>query len=122
MYAKEATKCLSFLRPNQAKLRIEEYIHSQDALAQDGNTVDLERLVYLQSSFKGEPRYMHACTQEAFCYVQKEGRADLLGTVPTNPESEEVSNEIHPGQSISNRHDIPSRVLHLGWLRSSQIC
>ncbi|XP_022826359.1 uncharacterized protein LOC111356290 [Spodoptera litura] len=41
MYAKIETERLNFIRFNQAKLRSEEYIHLQDAIANDANVNDI---------------------------------------------------------------------------------
>lgn len=59
MYAKIETERLNFIRFNQAKLRSEEYIHLQDAIANDANVNDIGRLTILPSSYIGSPRNIH---------------------------------------------------------------
>lgn len=110
VYAKIETERLIFIRTNQKKLRVENYIHLQDAIHQNENVEDLGQLVILPSSFTGGPRYMHQRTQDAFCYVRKYGRPDLFITFTTNPKWDEITNELFTGQLASDRHDVVSRV------------
>ena len=44
MYAKIESERLLFIRLNQTKLRSEQYIHSRDAVVNDGNTSNVGRL------------------------------------------------------------------------------
>ncbi|CAK9817730.1 hypothetical protein ANTPLA_LOCUS9439 [Anthophora plagiata] len=44
MYAKIETERLIFIRLNQTRLRSEEYVHLRDAVVNDGNTINVERL------------------------------------------------------------------------------
>ena len=113
MYAKIETERLLFIRQNQTKLRVENYIHLKDALRQDGEKTDFGRLMILPPSFTGSSRYMHERTQDAFCYVRKYSRPDLFVTITTNPKWREIVTELLPGQSARDRHDIVSRVFHL---------
>ncbi|XP_036321962.1 uncharacterized protein LOC118735980 [Rhagoletis pomonella] len=73
MYAKIGTERLNFVRFNQAKLRSEQYIHLQDAIANDANINDIGRLTILPSSYIGSPRNMNEYAQDAMCYVRKYG-------------------------------------------------
>ena len=57
---KVETERLSFIRMNQKKLRVDDYIHLRDAIAADGNARNLGKLVILPSSFTGSPRYMNS--------------------------------------------------------------
>ncbi|GFV11083.1 hypothetical protein TNCV_2718271 [Trichonephila clavipes] len=101
VYANIETERLIFIRTNQKKLRVENYIHLQDAINRNENVEDLGQLVILPSSFTGGPRYMHQRTQDAFCYVRKYGRPDLFITFTTNPKWDEITNELFTGQSAS---------------------
>ena len=62
MYAKVDTERLLFIRLNQRKLRVDDYIHLRDAIAADGTANNLGKLVILPSSFTGSPRYVHERT------------------------------------------------------------
>lgn len=110
IYAKIETERRIFIQTNQKKLRVENYIHLQDAIHQNENVEDLGQLVILPSSFTGGPRYMHQRTQDAFCYVRKYGRPDLFITFTTNPKWDEITNELFTGQLASDRHDVVARV------------
>ncbi|XP_039968075.1 uncharacterized protein LOC120779761 [Bactrocera tryoni] len=56
MFVKVETKCLAFIRFNQAKLRSENYIHFHDAIH--------------SSSYIGIPRHMHEYAQDAMTYIR----------------------------------------------------
>ena len=77
---------LRFIALNQEKLRSENYIHLQDAIANDGNVNanNLGQMVILPSSFVNSPRYLHEYTQDAFSYVRNYGRPDLYITFTCN--------------------------------------
>ena len=72
MYAKIESERLLFVRLNQKKLRVDEYIHLRDAIVNDGNADNIGRLVILPSTFTGSPRHMHEYTQDAMT-----GESDL---------------------------------------------
>ncbi|XP_039602247.1 uncharacterized protein LOC120524463 [Polypterus senegalus] len=113
MYAKIESERLSFIRNNQKKLRVDDYIHLKDAIHSDGNIEYVDQLVILPSSFTGCPRYMHEKTQDAMTYVRKFGRPDLFITFTTNPKWPEITDTLLQGQQAHDRHDIISRIFHL---------
>lgn len=81
MYANIQTERLSFIRNNQSKLGVENYIHLQDAMSRgDADLTNFGKAVFLPSSFTGGPRYMHERTQDAMTYVRHYGRPDLFIT------------------------------------------
>ena len=110
MYAKIESERLLYIRLNQKKLRVEEYIHLRDAVVDDGNTNNLGQLVILPSSFTGSPRHMHEYTQDAMTYVRNYGRPDLFITFTCSPKWEEIQVELLPGQTHCDRHDLTARV------------
>ena len=110
MYAKIESERLSFLRHNQKVLRVDEYIHLKDAMAIDGNTNNVGKLVILPSTFTGSPRHMHEYTQDAMTYVRNYGRPDLFVTFTCNPKWQEIEEGLLPGQVPSDRHDLLARV------------
>lgn len=69
MYAKIETERLLFIRCNQQKLRCEQYIHLQDAIANDEHFENIGKKVILPSSYTGSPRHMHQYAQDAMAYV-----------------------------------------------------
>lgn len=115
MMAKMMTERLSFIRNNQKTLRADDYIHLRDAVQQDANinANNIGQRVILPATVTGSPRYMHEKSQDAMTYMRKHGRPDLFITFTCNPEWPEIKNELFPGQTSKNRHDLISRVFHL---------
>ncbi|CAM4842651.1 unnamed protein product [Rotaria magnacalcarata] len=110
MYTKIESERLWFIRLNQNKLRVDEYIHLRDAIANDGNTDNLDQLVILPSTFTRSPRHMHEYTQDAMTYVKNYGRPDLFVTFTRNATWEEIQEELLDGQNPFDRHDLLARV------------
>ena len=110
MYAKIESERLLFICVNQKKPRVDEYIHLKDAIADDRNVNDVGKLVILPSTFTGSPRHMHEYTKDAMTYVRNYGRPDLFVTFTCNPKWEEIQQELLPGQTHSDRHDLLARV------------
>ncbi|XP_050675973.1 uncharacterized protein LOC126972914 [Leptidea sinapis] len=115
MYVKVESERLRYISLNQTKLRAENYIHLQDAVANDANLNpnNLGRMVILPSSFVNSPRYLHEYTQDAFVYVRTHGRPDLFVTFTCNPAWPEIVNQLMPGQSAIDRHDVVARIFRL---------
>ncbi|XP_031634678.1 uncharacterized protein LOC116347980 [Contarinia nasturtii] len=110
MYAKMESERLLFIRLNQKKLRVEEYIHLRDSIANDGNVGDIGKLVILPSTYIGSPRHMQEYTQDGLTYCQKKGKPGLFITFTCNPKWSEIQELLLPGQSPADRHDIIVRV------------
>ena len=110
MYAKIESERLLYIRLNQKKLRVEDYIHLRDAIANDANPNDLGKMVILPATFTGSPRHMHEYTQDAMTYVRNYGRPDLFITFTCNPLWQEIQAHLLPGQSAVDRHDLVARV------------
>ncbi|VEN49979.1 unnamed protein product [Callosobruchus maculatus] len=110
MYVKVETERLTFIRLNQAKLRSEEYIHLRDAINAYGNAQNVGRTTILSATYVGSPRHMHEYAQDAMSYVRHYGSPDLFITFTCNPQWTEIRQELFPGQSPIDRHDITARV------------
>jgi hypothetical protein len=110
MYAKIESERLLYIRLNQRKLRVDEYIYLRDAVANDGNVENLGALVILPATFTGSPKHMHEYTQDAMAYVRTYGRPDLFITFTCNPAWTEIKEMLTNGQSPSERHDLIARV------------
>ncbi|XP_055614537.1 uncharacterized protein LOC129760881, partial [Uranotaenia lowii] len=110
MYVKIETERLNFIRFNQAKLRSEEYVHLRDAVSSEGNVNNIGRLTILPSTYVGSPRHMQKYSQDAMTYVRYYGRPDLFITLTCNPKWTEITQQLKPGQTASDRHDITARV------------
>ncbi|KAL6742466.1 hypothetical protein Aduo_015614 [Ancylostoma duodenale] len=109
MYAKIESESLLYIRLNQRKLRLDDYIHLRDAVANDDNSTDFGRLVISPATFTGSPRHMHEYAQDAMLYVRTCGRPDLFITFTCNPEWSEIR-RTPEGQAPSDRHDLIARV------------
>ncbi|GBM12834.1 hypothetical protein AVEN_247603-1 [Araneus ventricosus] len=71
-YAKIQAELLLFIRLNQKKLRVDEYIHlKEDAIKNDSDPANHGKLVILPSTFTGCPRNMHEYAQDA-AFVMEE--------------------------------------------------
>lgn len=110
MYAKIETERLNFIRFNQKKLRSEEYVHLRDAINSDGNVQDLGKMIILPATYTGSARHMHEYAQDAMTYVRNYGRPDLFITFTCNPQWSDIKDNLFPGQSSTDRHDITARV------------
>ncbi|CAF1413916.1 unnamed protein product [Adineta ricciae] len=110
MYAKIEAERLLFVRTHQQELRVDDYIHLKDAIANDGKADNIGQLVILPSTFTGSPRHMHEYTQDAMTYVRNYGRPDLFLTFTCNPKWEEIKRELMDDQTHSDRHDVLARV------------
>lgn len=110
MYAKIESERLLYIRLNQRKLRVEEYIRLREAIANDGNVENLGALVILPATFTGSPRHMHEYTQDAMTYVKTYGRPDLFITFTCNPNWPEIKEILTNGQLPNERHDLIARV------------
>lgn len=60
MYAKIEMERLSYIRYNQSKLRVDNYIHLRDAMnnQNDINPNELGQSIILPATFTGSPRHM----------------------------------------------------------------
>lgn len=117
MYAKIEGERLRYIRLNQNKLRVDDYIHLRDALINDGNPAQLGQQFILPSTFTGGPRHMHEYAQDAMAYVRIHGRPDLFITFTCNPTWSEFSDLLMPNQSVIDRHDLTARVFRQKLLR-----
>ena len=109
MWAKIESERLRFIRLHQKQLRVENYVHLQDAVASDGSS-NVGRLVILPATFTGSPRYLQQYTQDAIAYVRKYGRPDLFITFTCNSQWDEIHDGLFAQQSSSDRHDLIARV------------
>lgn len=49
---------LNYIRYNQSKLRVEDFIHLQDAIMNDGTIANIGQMVILPASCTVSPRHM----------------------------------------------------------------
>lgn len=110
VYAKIESERLTYLKLNQTRLRVEDYIHLRDAINNDGNAENLGQLLILPATFIGSPRHLHEYAQDALAYVAAYGRPDLFITFTCNPSWPEVADNLLSGQTFVDRHDLLARV------------
>ncbi|GBM28048.1 hypothetical protein AVEN_27437-1 [Araneus ventricosus] len=110
MYAKIEAERLLFIRLNQKKLRVDEYIHLKDAITNDSDPDNHGKLVILPSTFTGCPRNMHEYAQDAITYVRHGGKPSLFITYNFNPNCKEMTQTLTNGQSKTDRHDLVARM------------
>ena len=110
MYAKIESERLLFIRLNQKKLRVDDYIHLRDAVANDGNVADVGKMTILPATFTGSPRHLHEYAQDAMTYVRLHCRPNLSITFTCNPSWPDIKEELLPGQLSIDRHDLTARV------------
>ncbi|GBN31900.1 hypothetical protein AVEN_239102-1 [Araneus ventricosus] len=80
MYAKIEAERLLFIRLNQKKLRVDEYIHLKDAITNDSDPDNHGKFVILPSTFTGCPRNMHEYAQGALTYLHHGEKPSLFFT------------------------------------------
>lgn len=112
MYAKIESERLSFIRLNQKKLRVEEYIHLRAAIANNRNVANIGQMVILPATYTSSPRHMHKYAQDSMRYVRNYGRPDLFITFTCNPRWNEIKDLVFTDQNSSHRHDLFARVFN----------
>ena len=76
----------------------------------EGNEVG--KKVILPASFIGGPRDMKSRYLDAMSLVQHFGKPTLFITVTCNPEWDEITSALLPGQTSQDRPDIVTRIFH----------
>uniref|UniRef100_A0A0K0FEG4 Helitron_like_N domain-containing protein n=1 Tax=Strongyloides venezuelensis TaxID=75913 RepID=A0A0K0FEG4_STRVS len=66
--------------------------------------------IKLFSSYIGSRRFMHLGYQDGMAIVRKFGKPDFFITMTTNPNWREITENLYPGQSSNDRHDLIARV------------
>jgi hypothetical protein len=105
---------LTWVKLNQAKLRIYHRQGIADAIAADPtvNAADLGQRIILPSSFSGSTRNMIQHCQDALAINRYYHGADLFLTATANPNWPEIKEALLPGQKPSDRPDLIVRVFH----------
>ena len=93
-YVDIETERLNFIRFNQKRFRVEMYKGLVDAYLQKCDLKDIGKLYILPSSFVGGPRYMKELYNDAMALVVKYGKPDLFITMTTNPDWQEVKEDL----------------------------
>jgi len=112
-YAKIEANRLNFIRQNQKHLRVEMYKGLYDYVHGESDNTRPGVPVILPSSFIGSPRAMSQNYQDSMAIVAKFGKPDLFITMTCNPNWVEISNNLHPWDTVQNRPDLVSRVFEM---------
>ncbi|EFI26531.1 hypothetical protein CC1G_15819 [Coprinopsis cinerea okayama7 len=114
MWASADQNRLQYIRENQKQLRAEVYSGLEDTVStEDGDLNHIGRRVILPSSYVGGPRNMMQRYQDAMAVARHYRRVDLFITMTTNPNWEEITQELLPGQTAFDRPDLVARVFKL---------
>ncbi|XP_044578930.1 uncharacterized protein LOC123261402 [Cotesia glomerata] len=116
-YVKVESDRLKYLKKQQPKLRAESYqglidhLRSQNAV--NNTNSNIGKVIILPSTFHGSPRNMMQHYQDAMSIVRKFGKPDLFLTMTCNPKWREISENLLPGQTASDRPDLVARVFNI---------
>jgi hypothetical protein len=112
MWASADQTRLSYLRFNQGRLRATLYSGLEDWLRADeiGNPQDLGQRAVLPSSYIGGPRHQQQRYQDAMAIARHFHKIDLFITMTANPNWNEITRELFPGQTSYDRPDLVARV------------
>ena len=112
-YCKIEASNLRFLQYEQRALRADNYINLHDNLiANDGDPRNVGQRVVLPATFTGSPRWMHARQIDAMAYVRRFGRPDFFITMTTNPNWQEIVENLLPGQKPHDRPELIAKVFN----------
>ena len=110
-YIKLETTRLNFILHSQSRIRADLYQGLMDSLyAGEHRASWLGKLWVLPASFIGGPRDMRQRYMDVMALVQKYGKPDIFLTMTCNPNWEEITRELEPGQTPQDRPDVVVRV------------
>ena len=105
---------LDWIRSYQSNLRADLYNGIADAISRgdiDANSIG--RRVVLPSSYLGSARFIGQCYQDAMAIVRRYGRPSLFITFTANPRWDEITRELLPFQTATDRPDLVARVFRI---------
>lgn len=108
---------LQWVTDHQDELRADLYKGLADAIA--AADIDFQiaescgRKIVLPSGHVGSARYMQSLFHDAMAIVQYKGPPTLFITFTANPNWEEITRELFPGQTVQDRPDLVARVFEL---------
>ncbi|XP_044585994.1 uncharacterized protein LOC123266031 [Cotesia glomerata] len=116
-YVKIERDRLNYCKFNQKKLRAESYQglidHLQLRNSNNNTSSNIGKIIVLPSSFTGSLRNMMQHYQDAMSIVRTFGKPDLFVTMTCNPKWREITENLLPGQSASDRPDLVARVFNI---------
>lgn len=84
-----------------------------DAVSHDRDLNDVGQQFILPSTYIGGPRYMQQCLQDSLVLARYYRSIDLFITITCNPTWPEITWELLPGQTATDRPDLCARVFKM---------
>ncbi|XP_065680665.1 uncharacterized protein LOC101240834 [Hydra vulgaris] len=114
-YVKIEGQRLAFIRNNQNRLRSEQYDTLYEHVNNAANNLNVRpgRVVILPSSYVGSPRALKENFEDAMAIIKRYGKPDLFITFTCNPKWKEITENLNPGESPSDRPDLVCRVFKM---------
>nr|XP_047137563.1 uncharacterized protein LOC101241181 [Hydra vulgaris] len=114
-YVKIEGQRLAFIRNNQNRLRSEQYDTLYEHVNNAANNLNVRpgRVVILPSSYVGSPRALKENFEDAMAIIKRYGKPDLFITFTCNPKWKEITENLNPGKSPSDRPDLVCRVFKM---------
>ena len=114
-YVKIEGQRLAFIRNNQNKLRSEQYDVLHEHVNNLGNDHNVRPgcVVVLPSTYVGSPRALKENFEDAMAIIKKYGKPDPFITFTCNPKWLEITENLFPGQTASDRPDFVIQVFKI---------
>ena len=113
MYIKIESCRLKWYRKNQTKIRADLYKGVVDAITSGETRASAVGVrIVLPGTYPGGDRDMKRRHMDAMAIVHTYGKPDIFLTMTCNPNWEEITNELFPGQTAQDRPDLVARVFH----------
>ncbi|XP_065642316.1 uncharacterized protein LOC136073944 [Hydra vulgaris] len=114
-YVKIEGQRLAFIRNNQNKLRSEQYDTLHEYVNNVANNLNVRPgcVVILPSSYVGSPRALKENFEDAMAIIKKYGKPDLFITFTCYSKWREITENLNPGESATDRPDLVCRVFEM---------
>jgi hypothetical protein len=110
-YIKIESNRLEYIRKHQTHLRADLYQELWDSLMErETRGAQTGKRTILCKSFIGGPRDRWKHYMDAMVLIQKYSKPDVFLTMTCNPNWNEITQNLYPGQSAQNRSDLVVRV------------
>ncbi|XP_073354937.1 uncharacterized protein [Aegilops tauschii subsp. strangulata] len=113
MYIKIESCRLKWYSKNQKQIRADLYKEVVDVITSGETRASAIGVrIVLPRTFPGGDRDMKGRHMDAMAIVHTYGKPDIFLTMTCNPNWEEISDELFPGQTVRDRPDLVARVFH----------
>nr|XP_051194446.1 uncharacterized protein LOC127307725 isoform X1 [Lolium perenne] len=111
MYMKVEGARLDYIRGHQKEIRADLYKGVVDSINAGESRADaVGKITVLPAQFIGGKRDFKRRFMDAMALVQKYGKPDIFLTMTCNPNWEEITRELEPGQTPQDRPDLIVRI------------